>query len=152
MVGPDHGAVDHLELVGFELRMVQGSLDVLPEPGERPAPKLATDRRPFAELFGRISSGLPSPRDPKNAKNNKPMVRRVRPSGCKTARLKPLKNAQSTSSTRLRVKVHSNEEMILHRSRQRRGMPFCQHNLAQLGQHRDTKGLNELTLVSANTV
>lgn len=44
VVGPDHSAVDHLELVGRELRVVQGIQDVLPQPGERPAPELPVDR------------------------------------------------------------------------------------------------------------
>jgi hypothetical protein len=52
MMGANDGAVDHLEGVRDQPALVQGLQYPFPQPSQRPAPELAVDRRPLAELFG----------------------------------------------------------------------------------------------------
>ena len=79
MMGADHSAINHLELVWRDPSVVQRVQDVLPQPGERPAAKLAVDRGPFTELFGQVAPRRAGSCDPENTIHNKTMIRRLAP-------------------------------------------------------------------------
>lgn len=79
MMGADHGAVDHLQLVRRDPSVVQRVQDILPQPGKGPTAELPVDRGPLAELFGQIAPRRTSPCDPEYAIKNKTMVRRFPP-------------------------------------------------------------------------
>ena len=66
MMGADHGAINHLQLVRRDPSVVQGVQDVLPQPCERPAAELAVDRGPLAELFGQVAPRRAGSCDPEN--------------------------------------------------------------------------------------
>ena len=79
MMGTDHGAVDHLQLVWRNPRVVQRVEDILPQSGQGPAAELAVDRRPLAELFGQVAPRRTGSCDPEYTIQNKTMIRRLPP-------------------------------------------------------------------------
>lgn len=74
MVGEDYGAVDHLQGAWHSSALVQCLHDVLPEPGQRPAPELPIDARPLAELPGKIAPRRPGSGNPENPIKNEAVV------------------------------------------------------------------------------
>ena len=58
MMGADHGAVDHLQGRWNHPALVQGLQYPFPQPGQGPAPELAVDGRPLAELFRQVRGRL----------------------------------------------------------------------------------------------
>ena len=74
MMGADHGAIDHLKRVRDNPAFVQRLHDLLPQPRQGPAPELAVDAGPLAELFWQVTPRRTGARDPENAIQNKAMV------------------------------------------------------------------------------
>ena len=74
MVRSDDGAVDHLNLIRQRTAVVQRVKDHLPEAGERPAPELAIDRAPFAELFLQVPPRRTGTGDSEHAIQNTAMI------------------------------------------------------------------------------
>ena len=66
MVRPDYCAVDHLQAGVATATVVEGFEQQLPQAGQRPAPELAVDRRPFAEMFVQVAPGYARPGYPEN--------------------------------------------------------------------------------------
>ncbi len=54
-MGPDYGAVDHLDLLRYRLAFIERIEDQYPQPGQRPPPELAIDTRPFTELLWKVT-------------------------------------------------------------------------------------------------
>jgi len=73
---PDDGAVDHLQAVRDTLGVVQRLQQQVPKPRKAPAPELAVDRRPLAEVIRQVAPRRPGPRDPENPIQNKAMILR----------------------------------------------------------------------------
>jgi hypothetical protein len=88
MMGANHGAVDHLEGIRHQPALVQGFHDLLPQPCQRPAPELAVDARPLAELFWQVTPWRAGARDPENPIQNKAMVGGFAPVRGADARMK----------------------------------------------------------------
>lgn len=74
MVGADHGIVDHLQHVRHGPASIQCLHDILPEPGQRPAPELPVDARPLAEFFRQVTPWSTRPSYPEDPIKNKPVV------------------------------------------------------------------------------
>jgi hypothetical protein len=79
MVCPDYCAVDHLQAGVATTAVVEGLEQQLPQAGQRPAPELAVDRRPFAEMFVQVAPGYARPGYPENPTQNKAMISRTPP-------------------------------------------------------------------------
>ena len=79
MVRPDYCAVDHLQTGVAAATVVEGFEQQLPQAGQRPAPELAVNRRPLAEMFVQVAPGNACSRNPENPIENKPMVPRTTP-------------------------------------------------------------------------
>jgi hypothetical protein len=77
MVRPDYCTVDHLQAGVAAAAVIEGFEQQLPQAGQRPAPELAIDRRPFAEMFVQITPGNAGPRNPENPIQNKTMIPRA---------------------------------------------------------------------------
>ena len=71
---PDNGRVDHLDAFADAFGLVQGFKQELPQSGERPAPELSIDRRPFAEMSVQVAPLRSGAGDPENSIQNKPMI------------------------------------------------------------------------------
>ena len=76
MVRPNHRAVDHLHAVQRSAAVVQRLQHQLPDAGQRPAPELPVDRRPFAETIVQIAPRRTGSRDPEHPVKHAPMIRR----------------------------------------------------------------------------
>jgi len=63
---PDNGRVDHLDAFADAFGLVQGFKQELPQSGERPAPELSIDRRPFAEMSVQVAPLRSGAGDPEN--------------------------------------------------------------------------------------
>ena len=74
MVRPDHTAVDHLQTGVAAATVIERFEQQLPQAGQRPAPKLAVNRRPFAKILVQIAPGNACPRNPENPIQNKAMI------------------------------------------------------------------------------
>ena len=79
MVRSGHWAIDHLQTGVATAAVVKGFKQQLPRAGQRPKPELAVNRRPFAEVFVRITSGDAGSRNPENPIQNKAMIPRTTP-------------------------------------------------------------------------
>lgn len=79
MMGADQGAVDHLQLVRRDPRVVQRVQHILPKPGKGLAAELAVGRRPLAELLGQVAPWCAGLRDPENTIRNETMICRLPP-------------------------------------------------------------------------
>ena len=55
MVGPDNGAINHLDTVGHRAALIEGVQQNLPNPGQCPAPELPIDRLPLAEMIVQVT-------------------------------------------------------------------------------------------------
>jgi hypothetical protein len=64
LVGAYDGAVDHLHAVLPQAAVVERLQNDVPGSGKRPAPELAVDRRPFAEVFVQVTLRHAGARDP----------------------------------------------------------------------------------------
>jgi hypothetical protein len=71
---PDNGRVDHLDAFADTFGLVQNFKQELPQSGERPAPELSIDRRPFAEMSVQVAPLRSGAGDPENSIQNKPMI------------------------------------------------------------------------------
>lgn len=76
MMGPDHGAIDHLQSVWHGPALIQGVHDLLPEPRQRPASELSLDARLLAKLFRQIAPRRACPGNPECPIKNDPVVGR----------------------------------------------------------------------------
>jgi hypothetical protein len=76
MMRPNDGAVDHLNLAGSRATVVESIENQVPQACQRPAPELAIDARPFAELLRQVPPLRSSARNPEYPVQHKPMVRR----------------------------------------------------------------------------
>jgi hypothetical protein len=79
MVRPDYCAVDHLQAGVATAAVVEGFEQQLPQARQRPAPELAVNRRPFAEMFVQVAPSNTRPRNPENPIQNKAMISRTPP-------------------------------------------------------------------------
>jgi len=66
-VCPDYRAVDHLKTGVAATTVVERCEHELPQAGQRPAPELAVNGRPFAEMLVQIAPRDTGPRNPKYA-------------------------------------------------------------------------------------
>lgn len=76
MVGPHDGAVDHLHAVRFRSTVSQRFEHQLPDPGQCPAPELAIDRAPLAEILMQVAPLRTGPRNPEDAIKDQPVIAR----------------------------------------------------------------------------
>src|SRR3546814_8821313 len=71
---PDYRAVDHLKAGVAATAVVERFEHQLPQTGQRPAPELAVNRRPFAEMLVQIAPRDTRSRNPEYTIQNKAMV------------------------------------------------------------------------------
>src|SRR3546814_16782959 len=71
---PDYRAVDHLKAGVAATAVVERFEHQLPQTGQRPAPELAVNRRPFAEMLVQIAPRDTRSRNPESTIQNKAMV------------------------------------------------------------------------------
>jgi hypothetical protein len=133
MVRPDYCAVDHLQAGVATAAVVEGFEQQLPQAGQRPAPELAINRRPFAEMLVQVAPGNARPRNPENPIQNKAMIPRSSPAA-RTAldhewlETRPfLVTHQTPDHSNLPKSYRESETTPF-------GNPFCQHSLALLWQ------------------
>ena len=124
MVSPNDGAVDHLDAVWHRLALVERGEDQLPQPRQRPAPELTENREPFAEFFRQVTPRRPGARDPEDAIQNQPMIRRGSPSRPLIAVMNASKNTHSSSDIKFRAKITSTAKVILNQILTLLGIPF----------------------------
>jgi hypothetical protein len=128
-VRPDYCAVYHLQAGVAAATVVEGFEEKLPQAGQRPAPELAINRRPFAEMLVQVAPGNTCSRNPENAIQNKTMIPRT-PPAARTAlnheRLKtrPFLVAHQTPDQGGLPKSHLESDTAP------LGNPLCQHVLA----------------------
>ena len=79
MVRPDYCAVDHLQAGVAAAAVVERFEQQLPQAGQRPAPELAVNRRPFTEMLVQVAPGNAGSCDPENSIQNKAMIPRTAP-------------------------------------------------------------------------
>jgi hypothetical protein len=79
VVCPDYCAVDHLQAGIAASAFVEGFEQQLPQAGQRPAPELAVNRRPFAEMLVQVAPGYARSRNPENPIQDKAMISRAPP-------------------------------------------------------------------------
>ena len=132
MMGADHSAINHLELVWRDPSVVQRVQDVLPQPGKGPAAELAVDRGPLAELFGQVAPRRAGSCDPENTIQNNTMIRRFPPIRVSDATNEALEEGPLIVGYQVARQAHlpSREELESYGDRQRN--PFCQHDLADV--------------------
>jgi hypothetical protein len=131
MVRPDYCAVDHLQAGVANAAVVERFEQQLPQARQRPAPELAVNRRPFAEMFMQVAPGNTRPRNPENPIQNKPMVPRTPPAtrtpfdykGLETG---PFLIAHQTPDHGSLLKSYLESELTQF------GNPLCQHALGYL--------------------
>lgn len=75
MMCPDHGAVDHLDAVWRCAAIIQSIEHQLLQSCQSPAPELAIDTRPLAELLRQITPGSTGASNPENAIEHEAVVR-----------------------------------------------------------------------------
>ena len=130
MVRPDYCAVDHLQTGVAAAAVVEGFEQQLPQTGQRPAPELAVNRRPFAEMFMQITPGNARPRNPEYPIKNKAMIPRT-PPAARTAfnheglKTDPFFITHQTPNHGSLLKSHLESET------NPLGNPFCQHFLSR---------------------
>ena len=93
MVRPDYCAVDHLQTGLAAAAVIERFEQQLPQPRQRPAPELAVNRRPFAEVLGQIAPRNARSRNPEYPIQNKPMIPRTPPTARTTLDHEGLKAA-----------------------------------------------------------
>src|SRR3546814_4305023 len=74
---PDYRAVDHLKAGVAATAVVERFEHQLPQTGQRPAPELAANRRPFAEMLVQIAPRDTRSRNPAYTIKNQTMVPRA---------------------------------------------------------------------------
>lgn len=131
LMRPHDGAVDHLHAVRDRAAVVQGLQDQLPQPRERPAPELAIDRRPFAELLGQVAPRGAGAGHPENPIQNKTMVLRL-------AAIRPPHRDDEGFEERplgVRNQVACQDRLPCRHDLESHptpsGNPFCQHSLTK---------------------
>lgn len=130
MMGASHGAVDHLERIRHKSVFVQGCHDLPPQPCRDPAPELAADTGPLAELFGQVAPRGAHPCGPENPIRNKAVVRGLAPAGGTDGQNEA--SVEGLFLARHQVSCQAG----LHRRYQLESRstcpvnPFCQHDLA----------------------
>jgi hypothetical protein len=129
MVRPDYCAVDHLQAGLAAAAVVERFEQQLPQARQRPAPELAINRRPFAEMLVQVAPGYAGACNPENPVQNKPMISRTPPaarSSLDHERLKtrPFLIAHQTPDQGSLPKSH------LESDTHPLGNPLCQHGLA----------------------
>jgi hypothetical protein len=128
MVCPDYCAVDHLQAGIATATVVEGFEQQLPQTGQRPAPELAINRRPLAEMFVQVAPGNTSARNPENPIQNKAMIPRA-PPAARTAldhewrKAGPLLVTHQTTDHGSLLKSYRESETTPF------GNPLCQHVL-----------------------
>ena len=130
MVRPDYCAVDHLQTGVAAATVVEGFEQQLPQAGQRPAPELAVNRRPFAEMFVQITPGNAGSRNPENPIQNKAMIPRATatartPLNHEWRKTRPFLVAHQTPDHGSLPKSHLESELTP------LGNPLCQHLLDQ---------------------
>ena len=128
MVRPDYCAVDHLQTGVAAATVVEGFEQQLPQAGQRPAPELAVNRRPFAEMFVQITPGNAGSRNPENPIQNKAMIPRATatartPLNHEWRKTRPFLVAHQTPDHGSLPKSHLESELTP------LGNPLCQHLL-----------------------
>ena len=124
MMGADHGAVDHLQFVWRNPRMVQRVQDVLPKSGQGPAPELAVDRRPLIEFFRQVTPPRSRPGNPENPIQNKTVIGRLAPVRVPNCPNEALEKHPLIVRYQLRTKLFSHVAKSLNHRTQIKGIPF----------------------------
>jgi hypothetical protein len=128
MVRPDYCAVDHLQTGVAAAAVVERFAQQLPQARQRPAPELAVNRRPFAEVFMPIAPRNARSRNPENPIQSKAMIPRTTttartPFNHEGLQTGPLLVAHQTPDRGGLLNSHLESELT------RFGNPFCQHVL-----------------------
>jgi hypothetical protein len=143
VMGPDHGAVDHLELVGRDPRVVQSVQHVLPQPRQGPAAELTVDRRPLAELLREIPPWRASPCSawprtgggsrltPENPIQNKAMICGFAPVRTSDSLDETLEEDPLIVGYQVACQAHLPRGDELQSQVADQGNPFCQHDLVR---------------------
>ena len=136
MMCPDYCAVDHLKAGVAAPAFVERFEQKFPQAGQRPAPKLAINRRPLAEMLVQVTPGNTRPGNPENSIQNKAVIPRSPPAACTALNHKRLKTgpfliAHQTTDQGSFLKSYLESELT------RFGNALCQHGLALLWQKCD---------------
>ena len=131
MVRPDYCAVDHLQTGVAAAAVVEGFEQQLPQAGQRPAPELTVNRRPFAEMLMQVAPCDTSPRNPENPIQNKAMISRTTPAARaafdhERLKTRPFVVAHQTPDQHGLPKRHLESDTHPF------GNPICQHALIDL--------------------
>ena len=129
MVRPDYCAVDHLQAGVPTAAIVERFEQQLPQTGQRPAPELTVNRRPFAKVLMQVAPGNACPRNPENTIQNKAMIPRASPAARAALDHEWLKPGpffvtHQTPDQGSLLKSYRESETTQF------GNPLCQHNLA----------------------
>jgi hypothetical protein len=128
MVRPDYCAVDHLQTGIATAAVVEGFEQQLPQTRQRPAPELAVNRRPFAEMLVQVAPGYTRSRNPENPIQDKAVISWAPPATRTALNHERLKTTpfliahQTTDQGRLPQNDLESEPT-------RFGNPLCQHAL-----------------------
>lgn len=79
MMRPDYCAVHHLQAGIAVPAFVAGFEQQLPQARQRPAPELAVNRRPLAEILMQVTPGHPRSRNPENPIQDEAVISRAPP-------------------------------------------------------------------------
>jgi hypothetical protein len=128
VVRPDYCAVDHLQTGIATAAVVERFEQQLPQAGQRPAPELAVNRRPFAKMLVQIAPRDARSRNPENPIKNKAMIPRTPSAACTALNHEWLKTSpflvthQTTHHNSLLKNYRESETTPF-------GNPLCQHVL-----------------------
>jgi hypothetical protein len=130
VVRPDYCAVDHLQTGIATAAVVERFEQQLPQAGQRPAPELAVNRRPFAKMLVQIAPRDARSRNPENPIKNKAMIPRTPPTArpalnYEWRKTRPFLVAHQTPDHASLLKSHRESETTPF------GNPLCQHVLGR---------------------
>jgi hypothetical protein len=74
LMGANDGGIDHLDAVLALPALVQRRQQHIPHPTQGPAPELAIDRVPFAEMVVQIAPGRARSGDPEHPVQHQPVI------------------------------------------------------------------------------
>jgi hypothetical protein len=132
-MGADHGAVDHLQGRWNHPALVQGLQYPFPQPGQGPAPELAVDRRPLAELFRQVTPRRTCAGYPENPIQNKTMVHGFAPVRCADGQNEAFVKRPFLVRHQVSCQAGLHRRYQLESRSARPVNPFCQHGLAKAG-------------------
>ena len=136
MVRPNDGAVDHLNRVWNRLALVECGEDQLPQPCQGPAPELTVNREPFAELFRQITLRRAGARDPEDAIQHQPVIRRGPPATAPYCSDECLEEHPLVVRHQVSRQDNLQSQSYLESDTGALGNPVCQQNLGKVTERR----------------